>query len=82
MVEIIADRDWKPRHDHWDVLPQLQIPINRRMHLLGNIGVRIPVNNTAGRQRQVLFLLPWDWMDGGLLKGGRAPPMFRSLPPF
>ena len=70
MVEIIADREFETgARTNWDVLPEIQIPINKRMHLLGNIGIRIPLNNTAGRQRQVLFYALWDWMDGGLLQG-------------
>lgn len=70
MVEFIADRDLEPgANTTWDVVPQIQIPINKRMHLLGNLGMRIPVTTTAGRQKQVLFYALWDWMDGGLLQG-------------
>ena len=70
MVEVIADRDFEAgARTHWDVVPELQIPINKRMHLLGSVGVRFPVNDTAGRPRQVLFYALWDWMDGGILDG-------------
>ena len=70
MVEFIADREFETgARTNWDVLPELQMPISKRMHLLGSVGVRIPVNNTVGRQRQVLFYALWDWMDGGLLQG-------------
>ena len=70
MVEIIGDRDLV--HDaimNWDLVPELQIPMNKRLHILGNVGVRLPVNNTSGRPRQILFYVLWDWQDGGLLQG-------------
>jgi hypothetical protein len=39
------------------------------MHILGNVGFRIPVTNTADRQKQVMFYVLWDWVDGGLKEG-------------
>lgn len=70
MVEIVADREMvSGATTNWDVVPEIQIPINRRMHVLGNIGLRVPVNNTAGRQKQVMFYVLWDWADGGLMAG-------------
>ena len=70
MLEVIADRDLvSGATTNWDLVPEIQIPLNRRMHVLGNVGFRMPVNNTAGRQKQVLFYLLWDWADGGLTQG-------------
>lgn len=70
MVELIADRELvSGASTNWDVVPELQIPLNKRMHVLGNIGLRIPVNNTVDRPRQLLFYGLWDWADGGLLQG-------------
>jgi hypothetical protein len=37
--------------------------------VLGNIGFRFPVNNTAVRPRQFMFYVLWDWFDGSLLEG-------------
>ena len=72
MMEFIADRDLETgATTNWDVVPQLQIPLNKRMHVLGAIGLRLPVNNTAGRQKQVMFYALWDWADGGLMEGWR-----------
>ena len=69
-MEFIADRDFEQgARTNYDVVPQLQIPLNRRMHVLASVGYRIPVNNTDGRQRQFLFYGLWDWMDGGLFQG-------------
>lgn len=70
MMEVIGDRDIvKGVSTNWDVVPQIQIPLNKRMHVLASVGYRVPVNNRDGRQRQFLFYGLWDWMDGGLLKG-------------
>ena len=70
MVEFIADRDLVVgASTNWDIVPEIQIPMSKRMHVLGSVGVRLPVNNTAGRQKQVMFYVLWDWMDGGLLQG-------------
>jgi mono/diheme cytochrome c family protein len=70
MMEAIGDRDLEAGAvTNWDVVPQIQIPLNKRMHVLASIGYRVPVNNTDGRQRQWLFYGLWDWMDGGLLQG-------------
>ena len=70
MVEVLADRNLvEGATTNWDVIPQIQIPMSKRLHILGNVGVRIPTNNTAERPKQVLFYVLWDWVDGGLLKG-------------
>ena len=70
IVEFLADRDLVSNATtNWDIVPELQIPLSKRMHILGNIGFRIPANNTAGRQKQVMFYVLWDWVDGGLLQG-------------
>ena len=70
MVEFLADRDLvSGASTNWDIVPEIQIPMSRRMHILGNVGVRLPVNNTAGRPKQFMFYVLWDWVDGGLRQG-------------
>jgi mono/diheme cytochrome c family protein len=70
MLEVIVDRDLvREASTNWDVIPEIQIPISRRMHILATMGFRMPVNNTAGRPRQLLFYALWDWVDGGLTEG-------------
>ena len=70
MLEVIADRDLESgAKTNWDLVPQLQIPISKRMHILGNIGVRFPVNNTASRPVQFIYYLLWDFADGSLKEG-------------
>ena len=34
---------------HWDVVPQMQVTLSRRQHIMINVGVRIPVNERDGR---------------------------------
>ena len=53
----------------WDLLPQLQVTLSTRQHILLNVGVRVPVSNTGPRRTQVMFYLLWDWFDGGLREG-------------
>ena len=70
MVEFLASRDFvdKAKTD-WDVLPQMQVTISKRQHVRGNLGVRVPVNNTSGRPVQIMLYLLWDWGDGRLNEG-------------
>jgi mono/diheme cytochrome c family protein len=70
MAEFIADRDLESgATTNWDVIPEIQIPISKRMHILANIGVRIPVNNTADRPKQFMIYFLWDYVDGSLKQG-------------
>jgi mono/diheme cytochrome c family protein len=70
MVEFLGARDLVDNAKmNWDVLPQMQVTISRRQHIRGNLGVRVPVSNTAGRQIQIVFYLLWDWQDGRLNEG-------------
>jgi hypothetical protein len=70
MVEFLAARDLTTgAKTNWDVVPQMQVTISRRQHVRGNIGFRTPANNTAGRQKQLMFYLLWDRADGSLLGG-------------
>jgi mono/diheme cytochrome c family protein len=70
MVELLADRELVSGEPvNWDVVPQFQVTLNQRQHLRANFGVRLPVNNTAGRSPAVVFYLLWDWFDGGLRDG-------------
>ena len=70
MVEFLSDRELlKGEKTNWDVVPQMQVTLNKRQHIRASVGVRLPANNTAGRSAQVMFYLLWDWFDGGLLQG-------------
>ena len=70
MIEVVADRDLiSGATTHWDVVPEFQVTLNRRQHVRTALGYRLPLNDTAGRPRQIMLYFLWDWFDGGLLEG-------------
>jgi hypothetical protein len=70
MVELLASRELVSGEEiNWDVVPEIQVTLNKRQHVMFNIGVRIPVNNTSGRDVRVVAYLLWDWFDGGFFEG-------------
>jgi len=70
MFELLSDRDLEDgAKTNLDALPQFQVTLSRRQHVRVNFGLQIPVTNTAGRPKQFVFYLLWDWFDGGLLDG-------------
>ena len=71
-VEFLSAHDFSPRAGvDMDIVPQLQVSISRRQHILFSAGERIPLNNTAARKPQTVFYLIWDWYDAGLFQGWR-----------
>jgi cytochrome c553 len=70
MFEFLAQRDLiDGAKTDWDVLPQMQVTISHRQHIRGDLGVRVPVTNTAGRAVQLQLYLLWDWQDGKINEG-------------
>ena len=70
MLEVLGARDLvSGAETHWDLVPQLQVSLSKRQHILLNMGVRIPANNTDARDPQFMIYLLWDWFDGGLTEG-------------
>lgn len=70
MFEFAASRDLEDdAKTDWDVVPEIQVTLSQRQHIRGNLGLRFPVTNTAGRQKQVVFYVLWDWADGKLTEG-------------
>lgn len=70
MVEVLAKRELvSGESTHWDLLPQLQATLNTRQHVMMNVGVRIPLDDTKARKTEVLFYFLWEWFDGGLFDG-------------
>jgi mono/diheme cytochrome c family protein len=70
MTEFLADRDFENgARTNWDIVPQMQFSLNKRQHVLANIGVKTPLNNRPGRATEVVFYVLWDWFDGGLREG-------------
>ena len=72
MLEFAAVRELeRGAKVEWDVLPQMQVSLSKRQHILAAGGIRIPVSARDGRHVQVLTYLLWDWFDGGLRDGWR-----------
>ena len=55
----------------WDLVPQMQVTLSRRQHIMIDAGVRVPVNERASRHPAYMMYFLWDWFDGGLLEGWR-----------
>jgi hypothetical protein len=53
----------------WDVVPQMQVSLSTRQHVLLNGGVRVPVNQREQRGNTLMIYLLWDWFDGGFFSG-------------
>lgn len=71
MIEVLATTEFGEMESETqlDLLPQVQVTLNTRQHIMANVGVRFPVTDAGNRDSQVLFYLLWDWYDGGLLDG-------------
>lgn len=69
MVEMLGSKELESGAEiHWDLVPQIQITLNKRQHVMMNIGYRIPVDDTS-RDSQVMVYILWDWFDGGFFEG-------------
>ena len=72
MVELVGVRELvSGTSTEWDVVPQVQVTLSRRQHVMINAGVRIPATERTGRHPEVVAYLLWDWFDGGFLDGWR-----------
>ncbi|MDX1636518.1 MAG: cytochrome c [Balneolaceae bacterium] len=69
MVEVLGASELESGAEtQWDLVPQLQVTLNTRQHIMLNVGVRIPADDPT-RDTQVMVYLLWDWFDGGLFEG-------------
>jgi hypothetical protein len=70
MVELVGARELESgARMEWDVVPQVQVSLSRRQHVLLSGGVRIPITAREGRHAEIVTYLLWDWFDGGLWDG-------------
>lgn len=69
MVEFLGGGELSGGPWKWDILPEMQVTLNQRQHIMANFGVRIPMTQTEGRESQLLAYILWDWFDGGFLEG-------------
>ena len=71
MVEVLgkAESEDGEIETAWDIVPQVQISLNRRQHILLNVGCVLPLTGFEDRQVTVMAYLLWDWFDGGFFEG-------------
>jgi mono/diheme cytochrome c family protein len=70
MLELLASRSLHAgAANEWDLLPQMQVSLSTRQHVLLNAGVRVPLTQQSTRRTSVLMYVLWDWFDGGLFSG-------------
>lgn len=70
MVEAIAFREIaSDAATSLDLVPEIQISLSRRQHILACLGARLPTMNRQDRSPQVMAYVLWDWFDGGLFQG-------------
>jgi mono/diheme cytochrome c family protein len=70
MVEVVANRDLTGgATTNFDEVTEFQVTLNQRQHIRAALGYLVPINNTAGRPRQIELYFLWDWFDGGFLEG-------------
>jgi len=70
MLELLVAREAVAgAHVEWDVVPQMQVTLNTRQHVMMNAGVRIPLSDAGPRRTELLVYLLWDWFDGPFLAG-------------
>ncbi len=71
MIELLGHRGLGdgPFAAQWDIVPQMQVTLNTRQHVMLNVGVRLPLTDADARSTQFLVYFLWDWFDGGLFDG-------------
>ncbi len=70
MVELLGARELVAgEKSSWDVLPQIQVTLSKRQHVMMNFGIRIPLTDFRARETEILFYLLWDWYDGAFFEG-------------
>jgi mono/diheme cytochrome c family protein len=70
IVELLAARELESAaRVEWDALPEMQVSLSTRQHVLLNVGVRVPLTQRTVRRTTVMAYLLWDWFDGGFLSG-------------
>ena len=72
MVEVTGARELATgASSAWDVIPQMQVSLSKRRHVMVSGGLQIPINERDARKTQVLTYFLWDWYEGGLFGGWR-----------
>lgn len=67
-VEVLATRNLHTQEDEWAALLEMSKALTRLGHLVGSVGVRLPLKGSPERYRVLAYLL-WDFGDGPFWKG-------------
>ncbi len=70
MIEVLGKRDFESgARIQWELVPQVQVTLNRRQHIMLNVGFGFPVTDAGVRSKRFMVYLLWDWYDGGFSEG-------------
>lgn len=70
MIEVQAKRELEGgMPTAVDLVPQMQVSLNTRQHVLANVGLLVPMTETSGRSVRLLAYVLLDWFDGGFFEG-------------
>lgn len=70
MVEVLGSVDIEDGAEpHWDIVPQLQVALNTRQHVMLGLATRIPLEQGNDRPVGIWVYLLWEWFDGGFGEG-------------
>lgn len=70
MLEVLGTRDLDDGASiEWAAVPQAQVSLNTRQHVLLNLGVYLPLDSADRRSTRLIAYVLWDWFDGGLFDG-------------
>ena len=70
MLEVLGKRDFESgARIQWELVPQLQVTLNTRQHIMLNVGFGFPVTDASSRSKRFMVYLLWDWYDGGPFDG-------------
>lgn len=70
MVEVLGAKEIEDDSEiEWSIVPELHLTLNRRQHIMLNLGVSIPLNDFDNRQITVMANLLWDFFDGAFADG-------------
>jgi mono/diheme cytochrome c family protein len=70
MIEVVGVAEFEDESEvAWDLIPQLQVTLNTRQHVMLNVGIRVPLTDAESRSTELLVYVLWDWFDGGLFDG-------------
>jgi hypothetical protein len=70
MLEVLGSRELDGGDGaRWELVPQMQVTLPTRQHIMLNAGVRVPAGARDGRPTRLMVYLLWDWFDGGFFEG-------------